>query len=226
MRAAPGCTSLLFFLALLVLIPFFLANAMLTALARLGLTPEISLLAATGIFFGGMVNIPVRKIPREQTVELRQLSLFGLSRLRPVQVRTRSFTLIAVNVGGCVIPSALAAYELYRVAATGWEPLLLALAAVALNVAVCWKVARPIENVGIAMPALAPALVAALAAILLLPEFAPPVAFAAGVLGPLIGADLLHLDEVKKIATGLASIGGAGTFDGIVISGLLATLLA
>jgi uncharacterized membrane protein len=51
-------------------------------------------------------------------------------------------------------------------------------------------------------------------------------AFAAGVLGPLIGADLLHLREVNKISTGVASIGGAGTFDGIVISGLIATLLA
>ena len=48
----------------------------------------------------------------------------------------------------------------------------------------------------------------------------------AGVLGPLIGADLLHLREIEKIATGVASIGGAGTFDGIILSGIMAAYLA
>jgi hypothetical protein len=32
---------------------------------------------------------------------------------------------------------------------------------------------------------------------------------------PLIGADLMHLREIEQSAVGLASIGGAGTFDGI-----------
>ncbi|MCS4031868.1 putative membrane protein [Salinibacter ruber] len=53
----------------------------------------------------------------------------------------------------------------------------------------------------------------------------PPIAFAAGVLGPLIGADLLHLDDIAQLGAGMASIGGAGTFDGVVLSGLVATLL-
>ncbi len=60
---------------------------------------------------------------------------------------------------------------------------------------------------------------------MLAPEWAPPIAFAAGVLGPLIGADLLHLDDIAQLGTGMASIGGAGTFDGVVLSGLVATLL-
>ena len=55
---------------------------------------------------------------------------------------------------------------------------------------------------------------------------APPVVFVAGVLGPLIGADLLHLRDIEKITTGIASIGGAGTFDGIVLSGIVAAYLA
>ena len=58
------------------------------------------------------------------------------------------------------------------------------------------------------------------------PAHAPPVAFVAGVAGPLIGADLLRLREIERMGTAVASIGGAGTFDGIVISGLVATLLA
>ncbi len=53
-----------------------------------------------------------------------------------------------------------------------------------------------------------------------------PVAFVAGVFGPLVGADLLHFREVMKMAAPMTSIGGAGTFDGIVLSGLVAAFLA
>ena len=79
---------------------------------------------------------------------------------------------------------------------------------------------------GIAIPALIPALAAALLALFFVPDQAPAVAFTAGVLGPLVGADLLHLNEIKNMGTPIASIGGAGTFDGIVLSGIVATLLA
>lgn len=83
--------------------------------------------------------------------------------------------------------------------------------------------AKPVEGIGIAMPGLLPPLIAAMSALLLVPDQAPPVAFAAGVLGPLIGADLLHLRDVSQ---GSISIGGAGTFDGIVLSGIVAAYLA
>jgi uncharacterized membrane protein len=76
------------------------------------------------------------------------------------------------------------------------------------------------------MPAFIPPVVAALSALLFAPEEAPAVAFVAGVMGPLCGADLLHLRDLSKVATGMASIGGAGTFDGIVLSGILAAYLA
>jgi uncharacterized membrane protein len=68
--------------------------------------------------------------------------------------------------------------------------------------------------------------VAALLALLFAPSDAAPVAFIAGVAGPLIGADLLHLKEIEQSAVGIASIGGAGTFDGIVLSGIVAAYLA
>jgi uncharacterized membrane protein len=64
-----------------------------------------------------------------------------------------------------------------------------------------------------------------LSGLILAPAWAPPIAFSAGVLGPLIGADLLHLGDIAEIGTGMASIGGAGTFDGVVLSGLVATVL-
>ena len=54
---------------------------------------------------------------------------------------------------------------------------------------------------------------------------APPLAYIAGSLGTLIGADLLNLDKVQGLGAPVASIGGAGTFDGVFLSGILAVLL-
>ncbi len=181
------------------------------------------MLAAVGIFLGGLVNIPVKRIERRRPAARPVQLLFGLDRLLRLPAR-REHIVIAVNLGGCVIPCGLAAYQLVRLADQG--ALIAALIAVALNSAICYAVARPIENVGIAMPALVPGLAAALSALVIAPDQAAPVAFCAGVLGPLVGADLLHLREIQRTGTGIASIGGAGTFDGIVISGLVATLLA
>ena len=50
-------------------------------------------------------------------------------------------------------------------------------------------------------------------------------AYICGVLGVLIGADLLNLNKIKKLGAPTASIGGAGTFDGIFLTGVLAVLL-
>ncbi|WP_198171299.1 DUF1614 domain-containing protein [Actinoplanes awajinensis] len=44
--------------------------------------------------------------------------------------------------------------------------------------------------------------------------------------GTLIGADLTHLSAIRRMGAPLASIGGAGTFDGVFLSGVIAVLLA
>ena len=45
-------------------------------------------------------------------------------------------------------------------------------------------------------------------------------------MGTLIGADLLNLDKISGLGAPVASIGGAGTFDGIFLIGIMAVLLA
>ena len=225
MRSAPpGCFSLLV-LGLVLLLPFVLANAVLAALGKLGLGPTSSLLAALGIFGGSLINIPVTRVEHETVVEYLPNQLLGLGRLLSHPVRKRAYTVIAVNVGGCLIPTALAGYQVARLALHAPSALPAAGLAIAINVGLCYSFARPEPGLGITMPALLPALAAALCGLVLAPAWAPPVAFAAGVLGPVIGADFLHLDDIAEIGTGMASIGGTGTFDGIVLSGLVATLL-
>lgn len=222
----PGCLTLIAIFALLLLLPFFFAHLMLAALEKLGLHPQVAFLALLGIVLGGAINIPITKVAREEEYFADFSALFGFGRLLPRLRLTQGYTVVAVNVGGCVIPCLIALYQLFRIAGRGSGALLALLLATTLSIAVCYRMARPIPGIGIAMPAFVPPLLAALSSIVLMPDFAPPIAFVAGVLGPLIGADLFHLREIRHVATGMASIGGAGTFDGIVLSGLIAVLLA
>jgi uncharacterized membrane protein len=80
--------------------------------------------------------------------------------------------------------------------------------------------------VGIAVPTFIPPLVAAGVALLLNREKAAPLAFVSGTLGTLIGADLLNLGRIADLGAPVASIGGAGTFDGVFLTGIIAVLLA
>jgi uncharacterized membrane protein len=71
-----------------------------------------------------------------------------------------------------------------------------------------------------------PALSAAIISLILSRDYAAPLAYVSGSLGCLIGADLLNLDRIQGLGAPVASIGGAGTFDGIFVIGILAVLIA
>lgn len=222
----PPLLPLLLFLVLLVMLPFLFGQLFTAALIKLNLPPAAALLVVFGIFMGSPINIPVKRIPREEPMPADPLAVFGLAGWWPSTMRVRRETVIAVNVGGCLIPVALALYELLHLVSAGWQPLAGLLLAIVINTVMCYWMATPLEGIGIAMPGLLPPLIAAVSALLLVPDQAPPIAFVAGTFGPLIGADLLHLRDIPKLSTGMASIGGAGTFDGIVLSGIVAAYLA
>lgn len=226
MNGRLGCLPIFLFLLLLFLLPLVFAQVMGMALAKLRLDPYVAMMVIVGIFLGSVLNIPITRIVRQEDVIIHPYPLFGLLDIWPQLQRNRRETIVAVNLGGCVIPTLVAVYEIFQLLGDSRKYLFLVGLAVAINTAVCYWLAKPIKGIGIAMPALVPPLVAVLTAILLAPNEAPSVAFIAGVLGPLLGADVLHMREIPRIATGMASIGGAGTFDGIVLSGILAAYLA
>jgi uncharacterized membrane protein len=87
-------------------------------------------------------------------------------------------------------------------------------------------VARPVRGVGVVTPVFISPLVAAVSAILLSPAHPVIVAYVAGTLGTLIGADLLNLGKIPALGAPVASIGGAGTFDGVFLTGIIAALIA
>jgi len=57
-------------------------------------------------------------------------------------------------------------------------------------------------------------------------QYAAILAYVGGSLGTLIGADLLNLGHMQNLGAPVASIGGAGTFDGIFVTGVLAVIIA
>lgn len=222
----PSWLSLVLAALLVVLFPLLFGELMLAGLAKLHIGPDAATALMIAIIVGGMINIPVKRFVRHQDVVVYPFAVFGVRGPWRAWQRVRRETVIAVNLGGCVIPTGLAIYQLAYLSAIGRQAVAVTIIAAAVNAAVCYLVARPEPGVGIVMPGLLSPLVAAALASMLAPDQAPPVAFIAGVSGPLIGADLCHLKDLRRIAVGVASIGGAGTFDGIVLSGIVAAYLA
>jgi uncharacterized membrane protein len=144
-------------------------------------------------------------------------------RYRPPVPRWDGSTVLAINVGGAVVPVLIALYVLiHQPEIVG--PALLATAIVGLVVN---RTARPIRGLGIATPMFIPPIIAALAGYVLGgPGHGAPIAYIGGVLGTLIGADIMNLGRLSELGAPVASIGGAGTFDGIFLTGIVAVLLA
>lgn len=230
-RALPaiGCLGLFLALLLTCLMPFIMFDVMTTALERLHLAPWVAALLVLGIFLGSVVNIPIYRFTRDAPQPEVPLGPFGYFTLGPQMRQLRMETVIAVNLGGCVIPCLIAVWQLRFLLPAG-DSVLGPLAVVSIaNIIACYLAARPVAGVGIMMPGLLSPLVALGMTWLLCPEGMEErvaIAYIAGILGPVIGADLLHLRDLVKVPVGVLSIGGAGTFDGIVLSGILAALLA
>jgi uncharacterized membrane protein len=223
--AGPGparpSAGLLLAAAAAVVVALIGIRAVSYAFGLTGISPDWAVAILVGSLLGSGLNLPLARLhPGGADHGYRQLRVFGMIYLVPVPT-PRQVTL-AVNVGGALIPVAV---SLYLVARTDlWAYALVAVALVAVIVHV---VARPVHGVGIMVPALVPALAATCAGLLLAPGHGAAVlAYAAGTLGTLVGADLTNFRAVRRMDAPVVSIGGAGTFDGVFLSGVLAVLLA
>ena len=190
------------------------------AYMRLGMNSTTAFLLLAGSLVGSYFNIPVAHIAGERVLTGEVVDFFGMQYQVPVLIN-RPGTTIAVNVGGAVIPTLMSIYLLARY--DMWLRAAVATAGVALFV---HSMATPVPGLGIAVPVFVPALTTAIAAVLLARERAAPLAYVAGALGTLIGADLLTLGVIGSLGAPIASIGGAGTFDGIFVTSIVAVLLA
>ncbi|GIK26681.1 MAG: DUF1614 domain-containing protein [Rhodocyclaceae bacterium] len=207
--------------AVAFLVAFVQLGVLQLAFHKLGLSADSAALLLMVTLFGSLLNLPlftVRTDPAEQERRLRDIPPALLARIKVIPGRT----VIAVNVGGCVVPLAFSLY-LFNLSR---PDVLHAVTAVATVAMVSYGISFSIPRVGIAMPVLVAPLTAAAAALMLDPEQAPALAYIGGTLGVLIGADILRLKDIGKLGEPMASIGGAGSFDGIFVTGIVAVLLA
>ncbi len=224
--------SFLFFVLLLVVLLAVVAlvffGAVSIAFANVGFTPFTIFLLLVCTLLGSFINIPLFKMRATiPIVHDDYVNWFGIPYRIPHVEYGTSVTVIAVNVGGALIPTAVSIYLLAR---SPLNLIVLSIIAILAVVIVTHLVAHPVKGVGIATPAFIPPIAAAAAAFILA-AYAPSqsrttIAYVAGTIGTLMGADLLNLNKIPKLGAPMASIGGAGTFDGVFLTGIIAVLLA
>jgi len=190
------------------------------AYMKLGLGPGMAMLLLFGSLLGSYFNIPITVLPGRSVRSGEIVDFFGMRYVVP-PVTAWPGTVLAVNVGGAVIPTLMSTYLVLRYHL--WMKAAIAVVVIAI---VIHSMATPVQGVGIAVPVFAPVIVTAILAFLLSREYAAPLAYIGGSMGTLIGADLSNLDKISGLGAPVASIGGAGTFDGIFLTGILAVLLA
>jgi len=192
------------------------------AFERIGFNSIEYLLILWGTLLGSMINVPVGEVKSaEPRVAVQEVKVFGLYYRVPTVVYKQAITVVAVNIGGAVIPIFVSGYVL--VSHTALIPsALLGTIAVAVMVHL---MARKVKGVGIVTPSFLPPLVAAVVSYLLVPGSPAVVAYVSGTLGTLVGADLTNLRGIGNLGAPMASIGGAGTFDGVFLTGIVAVLL-
>lgn len=219
-----GPFSPMHLLALVALVVFLLIFVQLglvaLAFGKLGLSTTQGMLLLFASLFGSILNLPVLTIQAEPShSDPDQPDLRSLLRMPALPFTGK--TVIAVNVGGCMVPIVFSASLVHRFPLPA-DQLLLAIGLVAL---VCYFMSRPIPGIGIGMPPLIAPIAAALTAYAVNSAMAAPLAYICGTLGVLVGADLIRLRDIAKLGAPVASIGGAGTFDGIFLTGIVAVLL-
>ncbi|MGC8718735.1 MAG: DUF1614 domain-containing protein [Thermodesulforhabdaceae bacterium] len=217
---------MVFFFLMFMFLLFFLFflvkwGIIYIALEKLGISPDALFLLLFLSMLGSAINIPITRIKSDYEHPFTEVvSFFGIRyRLPPFKIQKQ--TVVAVNVGGAVIPVLLSLYLWSQTAA--FNSILLATAIVTF---VVYKLARPVPGIGIAIPMFIPPIVAAACALLFAREMAPRVAYISGTIGTLLGADIFNLPKIKNLNAPVVSIGGAGTFDGIFLTGIIAVLLA
>ncbi|MHA1471097.1 MAG: DUF1614 domain-containing protein [Candidatus Asgardarchaeia archaeon] len=180
---------------------------------------------------GSTINIPVAVLEQHMPIITEKyIRYMGIMIRIPTIDFVGTRTVLAVNLGGCIIPTTLSLYLLFKIlTTTGVLPFFTVLIATGVNAIIINQFAKPIKGVGIATPWFVPPLVTSIITIF----FAQLIgginifafAYITGTLGTLIGADLMNLKEISNLGTPAASIGGAGTFDGIFLTGVMSIFL-
>ena len=118
---APGFFTILIGLFVGLVVVLLVLGALRHAYLSLGVSPQTAMLLLIGSLIGSYFNIPVAVLPPEQVQSDKVIEFFGMQYAVPV-VQNLPGTVIAINVGGAVIPTIMSIYLLAarRLWVLGW----------------------------------------------------------------------------------------------------------
>jgi uncharacterized membrane protein len=186
----------------------------------MGISSHAAMLILLLTLLGSSINLPLVQLPPEKVISGTVVHHHGMRYVVPV-VHHWPATVLAINVGGALIPILLSLYLILRN-----RIVLKSIVVIVVVALVTHSLAQPVRGVGITMPVILPPLIAVVSALILSWHQAAPLAYVGGSMGALLGADLMNLDKIQGLGAPVASIGGAGTFDGVFLAGIAAVLLA
>ncbi|HEX7445025.1 MAG TPA: DUF1614 domain-containing protein [Methanothrix sp.] len=223
---------LLLILAVPIIFVYLFLRLSETAFEMVGFSHWNASLAVFGSILGSLVDLPLMSAP----ITAYPAWYMTVASLYPQSFPTTFHPLyLAVNLGGCIIPLVISAHLLISRQASVGKSFL----GVAIVAAITYYVAEAIPGEGIALPFWLSPLLAAVLGLALARGYrgSPPLAYISGTIGTLIGADVLSVltpgilpalspVDLVRAKPLVLSIGGAGVFDGIFLTGLIAVLLA
>lgn len=214
---------LIFVFVILFIISLLYIGILGLAFKKLGLPVSVIVILIISAFLFSSVNIPIYKIKSKKEVLTEEyIGFFGIVYRVPIVREVENYIIVAINVGGALIPTLFSIYLMIRVPHLIPQYIISTIVVMTIT----YLVARPVKGVGIATPALIPPLTAAFISLLISPGMSSFIAYVSGTLGTLLGADILNLSKIRELDASMVSIGGAGTFDGVFLSGIIAVLLA
>lgn len=232
----------LFIAYVFIVLPLILVSQVVVVkvFTYLGFSLALGILVSFTMFYLSLLLSPFNIVLKElgtgtYTIryETQYVYFYGI----PIPVIGRKIVenkvMIALNMGGALIPLLVSILMLYGIITRSPSNVLGVVSALIVTAIVTYLVAKPIPGVGIAVPTFIPPIIAVTTSLLLIgpSRLLLPAAYIAGTLGSLVGADILRLLKDKDkfvniLGPSVVSIGGAGTFDGIYLSGLLAMIMA
>jgi len=208
-----------FFLLLVALIVMIEVRVLSYAYRKIGVRPRYMVVVLLLTLVGSNFNIQLYSVTVPRLTPPEEVTVLGRTYIVPPAIQP-STTVVAINVGGALVPLLLSLYLFFRFRM--YARMLLGIAIVAVIV---HGLAQIVPGVGIAVPMFIPPLVAAAVGLILSFRRAPPVAYVSGSMGALIGADITNLHRLAELGAPVVSIGGAGTFDGVFLTGIIAGLI-
>ena len=207
---------------LTIAILFIFVGVAETAFESIGFTRAQFIVILIVTLLGSFVNIPITRVSEVQNVvQMEEVRVFWVTYRTPRYESRQVSTTIAINLGGALVPAIVSGYLLVK--NPNVLPYVL-IASILTGIIVHFS-AKKVKGVGIVTPAFLPPMVVAVISLLISPFNPAIVAYVSGTFGTLVGADISNLRGISSLEAKMVSIGGAGTFDGVFLTGIIAVLI-